>query len=205
MTAISFSLGALVRTDRPSDPARAVARELRDRGVAVPDDWRALYHADHVDAPQGAAVPEPAHVASALAAAGVDAPSNAARRAVVAAFDPTVETRDGARDALRAAAERGPVGLLANAPTPQFVRRALVRSTLDRDAFDTICSSTACGWRKPHPQAFETLARRLDVSVARVTHVGHADADRGITDAGGRFRDTRETPLDALVDDPGIG
>ena len=196
---ISFGLSALLRVERPPNPAGAVGRELRERGVDLPDDWPALYHADHVDSPPGAAVPEPAHVARALAAAGVDPPDNAPRRAVVAAFDPTVETRADAPAALVAACERGPVGVLANAATPAFVRRSLLRSELDRDAFDAVCSSAACGWRKPHPRAFETVARRLGGESTALTHVGRRAVDRGVREAGGTFRDLRETTLAALA------
>lgn len=196
---ISFGLSALLRVDRPTNPAQAVGRELRERGVDLPDDWPALYHADHVDSPPGAAVPASAHVARALAAAGVDAPNNAPRRAVVAAFDPTVETRPDAPAAVAAARERGAVGVLANAATPTVVRRALLRSELDRDAFDAVCSSAACGWTKPHPQAFEAIARRLDGAVTELTHVGRRTHDRGVRDAGGTFRDLRETTLAALA------
>lgn len=198
--AVTFGLSALVAVEWPSDPAQAVARELRERGVAVPDDWRALYHANHIDSPAGAAVPEPAHVSAALTAAGVDAPDNAPRRAVVAAFDPTVDTRTGARRAVTAAAAGGSVGLLANITTPEALRRALVRSSLDRSAFDAVCSAAGCGWQKPDRRAFESVARRLGVGVERITHIGREAADAGIRDAGGEFLDLRETPLTAVAD-----
>jgi len=91
---VTFDLfGTLVDAGTPADPAAAVAAELRDRGVAVPDDWSAAYREPHIDAPPGAEVPLPAHVARALDSRGVDAPANAPRRAVVAAFDPDVERR----------------------------------------------------------------------------------------------------------------
>ena len=101
--AVSFDLfGTLVEVTRPSDPAAAVADELRERGVAVPPDFGDAYREMHVDAPDGAEVPLPAHVSAALASRGVDAPNNAARRAVVAAFDPEVDRRSGALDAIAA-------------------------------------------------------------------------------------------------------
>lgn len=57
--ATSFDLfGTLVAVDRPADPAAAVGDELRDRGVAVPDDWAAAYAETHVEAPAGAEVPQ---------------------------------------------------------------------------------------------------------------------------------------------------
>lgn len=197
---MSFGLSALLAVEWPSEPAEVIAAELRDRGVAVPDDWRSLYHAEHVENPQGAAVPEPAHVSAALSAAGVEAPGNAPRRAVVAAFDPSVETRPGAERAVAAAGERGPVGLLANVTTPESLRRAVIRSELDRDAFDAVCSAAGCGWRKPDPRAFESLARRLGVEPTQLTHVGRESAGAGVRDAGGAFLDLRETTLGAVAD-----
>lgn len=70
---MTFDLfGTLVAADRPADPAAAVARELRARGVAMPAEWADTYREPHVDAPPGAAVPLPRHVARAL---GVDPPA----------------------------------------------------------------------------------------------------------------------------------
>ncbi|MFC4553281.1 MULTISPECIES: HAD family hydrolase [Halorussus] len=195
--AVSFDLfGTLVDADRPSDPADAVAAELRERDVAVPDDWGDAYREVHVDAPSGAEVPLPAHVSAALASRGVDAPGNAARRAVVAAFDPEVETRAGAVEAVRAASERGPVGLLSNCSVPELARRTVIRSDLDRDAFDAVVTSVACGWRKPHPRAFETCADELGAPVEDLVHVGDdPETDGGVADAGGEAVLVSEVPL----------
>lgn len=215
--ALSFDLfGTLVSVDRPADPAAAVAAELRARGVVVPDDWADAYGERHVDAPAGAEVPLPAHVAAALRSRGVDgrspsarrdlpvdvdAPANAVRRAVVAAFDPAVETRPGAADALAAAAERGPVGLLSNCSVPELVARTTIRGDFDRDLFDATVTSVACGWRKPHPEAFRTLAGRLGVPPAKLVHVGDdPDADGGVEAVGGRFVDSTEVPLETLAE-----
>ncbi|QLG29065.1 HAD family hydrolase [Halorarum halophilum] len=199
--ATSFDLfGTLVAVERPDDPAAAVGHELRERGVAVPDDWEAAYREPHIDAPEGAEVPLPAHVSAALASRGVDAPGNAARRAVVAAFDPAVSTRDSAVDAVEAARERGPVGLLSNCAVPELVGRTLVRSDLSREDFDSIVTSVACGWRKPDRRAFEALAAGLGVPVESLTHVGDDPAtDGGITDAGGTFVDVTDRPLQSLA------
>jgi len=186
---VSFALfGTLVDADLPDDPATAVGEELRDRDVDVPDDWRDAYREIHIDSPAGAEVPLPAHVSRALASRGVDAPGNAARRAVVAAFDPAARTRDGAVEAVDRAREGGPVGLLANCAVPELVGRVLVRSALSRDDFDAIVTSVACGWRKPDPRAFERVADALDGEVAGLTHVGSDDAlDGAVVDAGGRY------------------
>nr|WP_193570037.1 HAD family hydrolase [Halorussus sp. JP-T4] len=186
----------MVRADRPADPADAVAAELRERGVAVPDDWTDAYREVHVDAPAGAEVPLPAHVSAALASRGVSAPGNAARRAVVAAFDPDVETREGAVEAVRAASDRGPVAVLSNCAVPQLARQALIRSDLDRDALDAVVTSAACGWRKPDARAFETCADRLGVPVADLVHVGDdSRTDGGIADCGGEAVLLDDVPL----------
>ncbi len=182
--------------ERPADPAAAVAAALDARGVAVPDDWGDAYREVHVDAPEGAEVPLPAHVSAALASRGVDAPGNAARRAVVSAFDPAVRTRPGAAAAVAAAGERGPVGVLSNCSVPELVARTLIRSELVRDAFDAVTTSVACGWRKPHRRAFETAAAALGASVEDLIHVGDDPrTDGGIERAGGRFVDVAEVPL----------
>jgi FMN phosphatase YigB (HAD superfamily) len=185
--AVSFDLfGTLVDADLPEDPATAIAEELRARDVAVPDDWAAAYRETHVDAPEGAVVPLMAHVSAALASRGVAAPGNAPRRAVVAALDPAVETREGAAAAVRAASERGPVGILSNCAVPQLARKTLIRSQLDREEFDAVVTGVACGWAKPHSRAFETCADRLGAPVADLVHVGDDPAtDGGIEDCGG--------------------
>lgn len=196
--AVTFDLfGTLVTVERPDDSAAAVARELRERGVAVPDDWAAAYREAHVDAPEGAEVPLHAHVARALASRGVAAPDNASRRAVVAAFDPEVTAREGAQEAVTAARERGPVGLLSNCAVPELARRTLVRADL-RDAFDAVVTSVACGWRKPDPRAFETAADELGVAPEDLVHVGDSAVDAGIEELGGTFVDVCDVPLSAF-------
>ncbi|MFC7115775.1 HAD family hydrolase [Natronoarchaeum sp. GCM10025703] len=186
--AVSFDLfGTLVSVDRPESPADAVGSALASRGVDVPADFPAAYREVHIDAPDGAEVPLPAHVAAALASLGVRPENNVVRRAVVAAFDPEVETRSGAVEAVEAAAERGPVGILSNCSVPELVPKSLLRSDVDRSTFDVVVSSTGCGWRKPDSRAFESFASRLDIDVETVTHVGDdAATDGGIESVGGR-------------------
>ena len=200
--AVSFDLfGTLVDAEYPDDPGAAVADALCEYGVAVPDDWDDAYREVHIDAPDGAEVPLPAHVAAALRSRGVDSPDNAARRAVVTAFDPTVTTRPGAVAAVEAARDAGPVGLLSNCSVPELVARTLIRSDLDRHGFDAITTSVACGWRKPHPEAFETVARTLGVEPSALVHVGDDPAtDGGVEGVGGRFVNLDTTTLDALAE-----
>ena len=200
--AVTYDLfGTLVDADRPESPGAAVGAALSARGIAVPDDWPSAFREAHIDAPQGAEVPLPAHVAAALRSRGIDAPGNAARRAVVAAFDPAVRTRPGAVDAVAAAADRGPVGLLSNCSVPELVARTLIRSDLDRGTFDAIVTSVGCGWRKPHPKAFEAVAEGLGVAPITITHVGDDPAaDGGITEVGGTFVDIGESGLETVAE-----
>lgn len=185
--AVTFDLfGTLVHAPKPANPAQAIATELESRGVRVPEEWDEVYRTPHIDAPEGAEIPLPAHVARALAACGTSVPENAARRATVAAFDPEVERRDGATEAIEAARECGPIGVLSNCSVPELVSRTLIRAGFSGE-FDAVVSSTGCGWRKPHSKAFEAIAADLGTSVEEITHVGDSpEADGGIEACGGR-------------------
>lgn len=203
--AVTFDLfGTLVGVERPPDPAQAVAAELDDRGVSVPDDWSSAYREPHVDAPPGAAVPLPVHVRVALASRGVTPGEIEVRRSVRATFDPEVTTRPGARRAIDAAGKRGPVGVLSNCAVPQLVQRTLARSALDRSAFDAVVTSVDCGWRKPDPRAFEAAARRLSVDLsAGFVHVGDdPPTDGGVeaVDPGAAFVHVGDVELADLPD-----
>jgi len=195
--AVSFDLfGTLVDVDVPSDPAAVVADELRARDVSVPDDFAAAYREPHIDAPEGAEVPLPAHVSAALQSRGVSVTQNAARRAVIAAFDPTVRTREGAVEAVEAARDRGPVGVLSNCSVPELVGRTFVRSAFDYREFDSVVTSVGCGWRKPAPQAFEVVADGVGVAVEALVHVGDSPAtDGGVEALGGTFVDVTDVSL----------
>lgn len=203
--AVTFALfETLVDADVPEDTAAAVGAELRSRGVDVPPDWPEAFAEARVDAPDGAEVPLPAQVARALASLGVDAPGNLPRRAVVSAFDPDVRTRPGAAKAVERARERGPVGLLVNCRVPELVGRVLARAEVSRRDFDAVTTSTASGWRVPHPEAFETHAAALgdgttrSVTSSDLVVVASDPAYEAVTDLGGRFVDARETPLTRL-------
>lgn len=200
---VSFDLfGTLVDVETPDDPAAAVAEELDARGVDVPADFGRAYREVHIDAPDGAEVPLPAHVGASLSSRGVDVSGNAARAAVVAAFDPTVSRREGALDAIDAAADTGPVALCSNCSVPELVGRTLVRAGL-HDAFDVAVTSVGLGWRKPDERVFEAVASKLDCDPTSLVHVGDDPAtDGGIEAIGGRFLDVSETSLSAIADRP---
>ncbi|WP_435196002.1 HAD family hydrolase [Natronomonas sp. EA1] len=197
--AVSFALfDTLVDARYDAPAADRVAAELRARDVRVPDDWTAAYRETHIDLPEGAAAPLPAHVARALASRGVDAPHNAARRAAVAAFDPEVTLRPGAREAVDAAREAGPVAVCSNTTVPELARRVLIRADL-RDAFDAVVTGLSCGWRKPAPQMFERVAAALDSPPESLVHVGSDPAtDGGLEALGGTYVDIAEVPLTAF-------
>ncbi|MFB6218242.1 MAG: HAD family hydrolase [Halobacteriaceae archaeon] len=196
---ISFDLfGTLVAADRPDDPAAAVGAALAERGVPVPDDWRAAYRESHVEVPAGAELPLPDHVRAALASRGVPADRETAVAAVRAAFESEVRTRPDAARAVAAAAERGPVGVLSNCSVPGLAERALARSELDSRSL-AVVTSVGCGWRKPDSRAFAAVADALGVPVEGLLHVGDDPAtDGGADDAGANSLLVGEVPLAEL-------
>lgn len=182
--AVSFDLfGTLVAADRSEDPWDAVAAALTEHGIRVPDDWEAAYRSAHREYERGREAPLDEHVQLALASRGVDVTGATAREAVLAAFDTPLEVRDGARDALAAARDCGPVAVCSNCSVPGLVERTLDRAAL-ADAvpggFDAVVTSVDCGWRKPHPEIFEETADELGVPLADLVHVG----DDARTDGG---------------------
>jgi len=199
--AVSFDLfDTLVTADRPDEPWDAVADALGERGVAVPDGWEDAYRSSHLPVERGAELSLVDHTAAALESRGVAADRGTVREALLAAFDGPVAVRDGARDALRAASDAGPVGILSNCSLPGLVDRTLERAALPVE-FDAVVTSVDCGWRKPHDRAFGAAADRLGVPVEELIHVGDDPrADGGGRTAGVTVVLTDDVPLSAFPD-----
>ncbi len=182
--AVSFDLfGTLVDADRPAAPWDAVADALAERGVRVPSDWEAAYRSAHREYERGREAPLDEHVRLALGSRGVEAGPETVSEAVLAAFDAPVSVRPGAREALAAAHERGPVAVCSNCSVPGLVERTLARADLGPDSDDgpaAVVTSVDCGWRKPHERIFERTAEALGISLAELVHVG----DDARTDGG---------------------
>nr|ABQ75896.1 conserved cobalamine operon protein predicted hydrolase [uncultured haloarchaeon] len=197
VVAVTFDLfDTLVTVSRPADPAAAVASELQTRGVTVPSDWETAYRTVHVESQRGSEVPLSTHVNAALQSRDVSAPAEYIRHAVTAAFDPTVQTRPNAITAVETAVANGPVGILSNCSVSQLVHRTLMRSDIDRSLFDAIVTSVDCGWRKPHPRAFQAVAKSLRVDPTSLIHIGdNPETDGGINDVGGHFHNITKTSL----------
>jgi FMN phosphatase YigB (HAD superfamily) len=203
--AVSFDLfGTLVDADRPAAPWGAVADALAECDVRVPDDWEAAYRTSHREYDRGREAPLDEHVRLALSSRDVDVTEETAREAVLAAFDAPVRVRDGARPALRAAAERGPVGICSNCSVPGLVERTLERAGL-ADAvpggFDAVVTSVDCGWRKPHPEIFAATADELGVPLADLVHVGDdARTDGGAGRVGAQSVLLEDTSLQTVAE-----
>lgn len=187
--AVTFDLfGTLVRVDGPAEPATAVATALDERGVTVPADWATAYREHHVQVEDGAELALSTHVTAALESRGVSARQKAVDAAVREAFEPTVQTVPGARSAVEAAADRGPVGVCSNCAVAGLPAEALDRSAIVDDVFDAVVTSVEVGWRKPDRRIFEAAADELDCDVAELLHVGDDPAtDGGIEAVGGTF------------------
>jgi HAD superfamily hydrolase (TIGR01509 family) len=180
--AVSFDLfDTLVAADRSAKPSVAVAGELEALGVTVPEDWTAAYRTDHLESAPSVERSLVDHTRAALASRGVEASAATVRSALLAAFDGPVTVREGASEALEAAADRGPVGVLSNCSLPGLVERTLDRAGLTA-SLDVVVTSVGCGRRKPHPAAFEAVAAALGIDPAALVHVG----DDPRTDGGVR-------------------
>ena len=197
--AVSFDcFGTLVTADRPTEPWVAVADALRARSVSVPDDWETAYRTSHVQTGPLEELSLVVHTREALASRGLAVDADLVHDALLAAFDGPVSVVDGARPALRAAAETGPVGVLSNCSVPGLVERTLARADL-ATAVDAVVTSVDCGWRKPHDRAFTQVAAALGVDCGSLVHVGDDPrADGGGRTAGVTVLLTDDTPLDEL-------
>lgn len=202
--AVSFDLfGTLVEVRPPANPAEAVATALRERDVAVPDDWQTRYESSHLETAPGVERSLYDHVEAALVDGTDRGEQHVSRHAIEAAvdatFDPDVETVSGAEAVVRTVGKRVPVAVLSNSSVPGLVERAIDRSALALDDFDAVVASVDCGWRKPDSRAFETVADALGVDVDELLHVGDdPETDGGITAAGGEFVSVQETSLESI-------
>ncbi|UPM41847.1 HAD family hydrolase [Halocatena salina] len=196
---VSFDcFGTLLEVQPPTDPASAVATALADRGVSVPPDWSVAYGESHTTVPSGVEISLTEHVVHALESRGIDPDRDQCARAVTTAFAPDVRIRPGARTALAAAAHRGQIGVCSNCSVTGLVHRALARSAVDR-SFDAVVTSVGCGWRKPHPRAFEAVAEQLEASGDTLVHVGDdPDADGGVEAVGGTFIEVGDGSLETV-------
>jgi FMN phosphatase YigB (HAD superfamily) len=194
---VSFDLfGTLVTADRPDEPWDAVADSLAQRGVSVPDDWEDAYRSAHREYGRGREAPLDEHVRLALASRDVEVTETTAREATLAAFDGPVARRQGAREAIAAATDRGQVAICSNCSVPGLVERTLERTGLAGDDVDAVVTSVGCGWRKPHPRIFEATADALVAPLSALVHVGDdARTDGGADRAGARSVLLSETPL----------
>lgn len=190
--AISFDcFETLVTAERPAAPWAAAAEELAARGVSVPNDWEEAYRSSHISVERGRELSLVAHTQAALASRGVEADVDTIQTALLTAFDGPVEVREGAPDALEAAAAAGPVGILSNCSLPGLVEQTLSRAALDF-SFDAVVTSVGCGWRKPHDRSFAAVADTLGVGLDSLVHVG----DDARTDGGARTTDATVVLLD---------
>ena len=71
-----------------------------------------------------------------------------------------------------------------------------------REVVDCTVTGISAGWRKLDPRSFETVARRPDVPVADLVHVGtDPETDRAVEAAGARFLDASGRPLATVAAD----
>ncbi len=205
--AVSFDLfGTLVTVERSVNPSRAVARELAARSVTVPNDWADAYAEPHFEIPEGTECSLVDHVVAALESRGISVSPRVVRQAVLDAFDPTVEAREGAQAAITAASTQGPVAICSNCSVPGLVERTLERSTIEQAQFEAVLSSVDCGWRKPAPAIFAATADALGCQLEELVHVGDdPSTDGGIDAVGGRFLSVEECSLLEVADRLEVG
>lgn len=201
--AVSFDLfGTLVTVEDVGDPAAAITTELERRDLPVPDDWHDRYHEPHVTVPEGRELSLVEHtvaiLSTQLADDEIQLPRKDVEAAVLAAFDTDVRTPPEALAAVRQVGTEMPVGILSNCSVPSLAQRVLAVSEFDPSSFDAVVTSVDCGWRKPHPNAFEAVATRLGVPVETLLHVGDDPRTDGGAEAAGARSVIVDSPADLL-------
>lgn len=209
--AVSLDLfGTLVTVATPTDPVRAVAESLRDRGVALPRDWETAYRTAYLDAEPLEEVPLQDHVRALFEARadelGAVPSEDQIDEALHDAFDTPIQTREGAVETVTALAAHVPVGILSNSSVEGLVDRTIRRSELRDAPLAVIRSSVDIGWRKPHERAFEAIAADLGSDLEGLLHVGDdVRTDGGAERAGGRSVIVQEDgplDLDSILEGP---
>lgn len=202
--AVSFDLfGTLIEVERPADPAHAVGTSLEDRGITIPSNWTERYRTPTDDLDPGAERSLYDHVIAILESSpgNADLSPDRVTAAVDDAFEPTVDTVRPAPAVVQSVSERVPVAICSNSSIPKLVDRAIARSDVDREVFDTVIASVDCGFRKPDRRAFERVAKRIGVDVEALLHVGDdPDTDGGIVDAGGQFLSVETVEFEQIPD-----
>jgi len=167
--------GTLLTYDRPF-------REIFEDGIHPVSD--AVYEAytdalfDALDA--GAATPYRRAFATTVERTALDGPPERLAADYVDAEVAAATVTPGARSALAAAADHGPVGVVTNGADP--VQRRKLAATDLRSSVDAVVVSGAAGVRKPDPRLFEIAERRLSGE----THVYVCDDP--VTDVAGATR-----------------
>lgn len=194
----------LVTVEDVGDPPEAIEAELEHRDVAVPDDWHDRYHEPHVTVPKGRELSLVEHTVAILAEGYTRTEIEKYREeieiAVLSAFDTEIRTPPEALEAVRQVDNETPVGILSNCSVPSLAQRVLAVSEFDPESFDAIIASVDCGWRKPHPKAFGTVATQLGIPVEKVLHVG----DDPRTDGGAEAAGAQSVIVDGPADLPGV-
>ena len=197
---ISFDLfGTLLKVERPVDPTTAVASSLSRYDIPVPQNWTSAYGQPHLDVDPGRECSLVDHVRAILTADGTVPPEANIEAALMDAFDTEVRVLPGANRAISDAGAYGPVGILSNCTVPGLAEHYLHRSSLPDECLDAIVTSVGCGWRKPHPKAFQTIADQLGVAVPNLVHIGdNPDTDGGASSAGAHAVLVDDDPLSEI-------
>ena len=194
--AVAFDLfNTLITVDMPSRYASIdrLLDSLQAQGVAVhADDFMPVYR-DVAKAfvSEAERLGEETHnglwVSTALQQLGIDVQPQDPRvseavEAYFSAFVDNARPLPGTADMLAALKPRYRLGLLSNLTHGPAARQILDHVNLSA-YFEVLLVSGDLGYRKPHPQAFQTLIEALDVPPASIAFVG----DDPRTDVQGAF------------------